>query len=465
MANPWERYAPIPDDQASGPWTKYAPQDAITPDTPAPAKAYSGDYLPMQPWSGSVLPVSSDTEGRISFDPNAGILGALKNQAISAYKFARGPGDALSGIPAPTGDEAIQGALATAGILSPLNPSVGSVPAMTRAAVEAGVPVPTAAEAAAASNAQYGALRGMGVDYASQPVADFIGTHQRDLVKDGLRDNVAPLTHGVLNDLQKVPTNQSSVMELGALESARQNLGKIAQSQGPEGVAAGRAVKAISDFMANPPEGSVVSGPAEQAAKLVSDARGNWAAKSRSENLTDMSEYADLHNLSTASGNNLENVVRQKVRTLFDPKYPERLAGYTPDEVAELRQIVAGGPIKNAMRWAGNLLGGGGGLGNVAAQTAGSFLGGTPGVIAAATTGPLLKYLGGRGAANQLKSVAEMTRMRSPLYAERLAGADPLPGLLPNVSSVPTVGLLAAQPPQPNDGILSRIWQNPIGWR
>jgi hypothetical protein len=76
---------------------------------------------------------------------------------------------------------------------------------MTRAAVEAGVPVPTAAETAAASNAQYGALRGMGVDYASQPVADFIGAHQRDLVKDGLRDNVAPATHGVLDELQSSP--------------------------------------------------------------------------------------------------------------------------------------------------------------------------------------------------------------------------------------------------------------------
>jgi hypothetical protein len=463
MSGPWEDYAPA--SKSPGPWTDYAPQDAITPDTPAPAKAYSGDYLPMQPWSGSVLPVSSDTEGRISFDPNAGILGALKNQAISAYKFARGPGDALSGIPAPTGDEAIQGALATAGILSPLNPSVGSVPAMTRAAVEASVPVPTAAETAAASNAQYGALRGLGVDYASQPVADFIGAHQRDLVKDGLRANVAPQTHGVLNELQSVPANQSSVMELGALESARQNLGKIAQSQGPEGAAAGRAVKAISDFMANPPEGSVVSGPADQAAKLVSDARGNWAAKSRSENLNDMSEFANLQNLSRHSGNNLENIVRQKVTSLFDPKYPERLAGYAPDEIAELRQIATGGPIKNAMRWAGNLLGGGGGLGNVAAQTAGSFLGGTPGVVAAATAGPLLKYLGGRGAVNKLATVDEMTRMRSPLYAERLAGADQLPGLLPNVSSAPTIGLLVAQPPQPNDGILSRIWQNPIGWR
>jgi hypothetical protein len=217
--------------------------------------------------------------------------------------------------------------------------------------------------------------------------------------------------------------------------------------------------------MANPPEGSVVSGPAEQAAKLAADARGNWAVKKTVRKPHDLSEYATLQNAARHSGNNLENIVRQKVTSLFDPKYPQRLSGYSADEIAELEQIARGGPVKNAMRWAGNLMGGGGGLGNVAAQTAGSFLGGTPGVIAAATTGPLLKYLGGRGAVNKLSALMRWFVCDHPSMPRGWLGQTSCQDFCLMFHPLPTIGLLVAQPPQPNDGILSRIWQNPIGWR
>jgi hypothetical protein len=427
MANPWERYAPLPDDQASGPWTKYAPQDAITPDTPAPAKAYSGDYLPMQPWSSSTLPVSSDTEGKLSFDTNAGILGALKR----AFTL---PGDVYQGnVQLPSGDPKLNPSgpgfdrameLATA-LVNPTGPVTRVRPAMV-----GDVPAPSLGQLNAAADSQYALARQSGAQYHPAAVAE-VAQNARGILQDrGIFPENAPQAHGLLNRLENVPADQPT--PVSRIDAIRQGLGNL--DAGPNRAAAPQIRRAIDDFVTNPPQGSVAGGNAQQAADAYTAARGDAAAAFRAQDIENLGISAADRAAATNSGQNVGNLIRSRVATLMDPNHPERLRGFSGDEVAALRSVLEGGPVANVSRFIGNLLGGGGGLGSLITSGAGAAAGGPWGAMAAPTAGLLLRNVTNRATERALNQASELVRQRSPSYQGLLAQAGPIP--------VPPAGLL-----------------------
>ena len=132
MAGPWEKYQPAA--PSSGPWTKYAAPEAAPVETPPQEKA--------QPYQGSILPLSRDAEGNVSFDSNAGIVGAVKR----AFTL---PGDVMAGKVAPSSEEAIERSADFAGIFGPMSPAMGTGRAI---AANAPQPVRPGMEAAQAAN-------------------------------------------------------------------------------------------------------------------------------------------------------------------------------------------------------------------------------------------------------------------------------------------------------------------------
>lgn len=175
------------------------------------------------------------------------------------------------------------------------------------------------------------------------------------------------------------------------------------------------------------------------------DARANYAAGFRVNKLngeldranTGLVERADVRSGATYSGLNFDNRLRQNVASFLEK--PANVRGYSDAEIEALNQFVNPGfGLRNATRYAGNLLGGGGGLGagftGSAATALGSYLTGNPAAGMAIGLGtPALGYGLKKGqnalASNALGNIEEMIAMRSPLGAERAANAGSVPDL------------------------------------
>jgi hypothetical protein len=432
MTDPWAKFR-IQEEAlpASGPiapedpWAKFRQAEPEVQGPPIPE-----GYKEPKKYSGSVLPFSIGQDGRAQFDSNAGILGSVKR----AFTL---PGEVHKGKIDPMSEEGIGRATEMAAVASPLSPGVrASRDVFTGPLRKEEVKPPTAPALKEAADTAYDSVRQMGVDYKSNAVSETALGIQAALEKDGILANLAPKTHAIVGQLQRPP--EGSVAPLAGLEAARRALGHAARDfQNPtEQLAARRAVDALDDFIARgaTPDGTgaVVAGPAAEAARTIADARGNYAAAKRSDKLTGAEERAELNAAVANSGQNLDNSVRQRVRDII--ANPKQAAGYSEAELAALNEIARGTPTRNAVRFAGNLMGGGGGLGAVVSGAVGGMAGGTLGGPYGAAVGigiPAAGY-GAKKVANaltqrSLKHADELVRTRSPLYEQLMRDAPMVP--------------------------------------
>src|SRR6185437_2530526 len=102
--------------------------------------------------------------------------------------------------------------------------------------------------------------------------------------------------------------------------------------------------------------------------------------------------------------------------------------GFTPQEKGAIAGVVEGNPVRNALRTAGNILGGGGGmhsyLAGMGGATAGYEAAGFPGAViglGTALVGAAAKYGQNKMARSALENADELIRSRSPLAQERPA--------------------------------------------
>ncbi len=196
MANPWDNDPIVtPSGNGSGnPWDN----DPIVTPTAAPVQVTASQPAPepqSKAYTGSILPLSRDEAGNVSFDSNAGLVGAVKRAFMA-------PGDAMSGslqIMGPDGrvsQEAIERGAEFAGVFGPVSPAMGTgkaiaanAPRIDRPGMEVaaagerlGVPVPRAAVSDSASVQQTGKvlsnvpIGGTPLRVASQKAIDELGS-------------------------------------------------------------------------------------------------------------------------------------------------------------------------------------------------------------------------------------------------------------------------------------------------
>ena len=262
----------------------------------------------------------------------------------------------------------------------------GAVGAMNKfeemnAARTAAEAVPSANELKTAARAGYDHPDVATVQIKPQAVDNLATTIENDLVKQGFRPRAGQggATFDTIRELKGAP----GPVSVADLDSARKALGVIGKSGIPtaNSVAAGKAIAAIDDFLPNLNQADLLAGDAAKANGILQDARGNWAAAKRSNMLTDKIDAAELQAASANSGHNLENALRQRMRSvLTSPRLSRGLSG---DEKSAIEGFVRGGPVSNVVRHIGNYLGGGGGLGHLITTGAGAAVAGVPGAIAA----------------------------------------------------------------------------------
>jgi hypothetical protein len=187
--------------------------------------------------------------------------------------------------------------------------------------------------------------------------------------------------------------------------------------------------------MENPPQDTVLSGPAAEAGAVLKDARGDRAAFERANKLQGIEYNAEVQS-SNPRGSTYDSSLRRKVQPLLNPQYPYRLNGFTPDERAGIQNIAeptgVQGFVRNGLGTAGEWLGGKGHFASPAAAIGAGIAGAHEfgPVGAAAAAGPPILGAALRAGENALtkrafNNVDEAVRQRSPLYRDRLAATPP----------------------------------------
>lgn len=408
-------FGDMPPDQIKALIAKKFPEAA----KPAPTAEQPAN---QQPYSGQLLPFSKDAQGNVSFDINAGLPGVIKR----TIEF---PADALRGKVDPLSDEGIARSVEAATVLSPVSAGArgglgwAGAPAKK---VPVKPPVPTSDELLSTGGFGFDMARQMDVRYDPKSVKNMALKLQSQLFKAGYRDTSesAKSVYKELKGLSKSP-EPGAFASIDDLHSVRAALQNAAQNfNNPTGQrAAAIAIKEIDKFITSPDPQSVMAGPAAAAGGVWKDAMGNYAAGKRSDRLNGIEESTLRRAKANNSGLNVDNTIRQRVAALLDS--PERRAGFSPEEIALLEQVANGTAARNTLRWAGNLLGGGGGIAGGIAGGAGFAAFGPAGTAAAVAAPLAAKLAGNKLTKNALRKVDTAVRERSPLYAQREATAPP----------------------------------------
>lgn len=315
------------------------------------------------------------------------------------------------------------------------------------AARNAGAAQPTIEEMKAASRAGYQSPEVAAVQIRPQAVDTLATAIENDLVSSGFRQRGQANVFDIVDELKNAP----GAVGVADLDSARKALGVIAKEKDAVGaptanaVAAQKAVRHIDDFLPNLNQADLLAGDAQRANSILGEARQNWGAAKRAEQVKTTLANAELSAAAANSGQNIQNSIRQAFKPLLRNN-GAKAVGYSDEELKALNRVVRGDALGGAARFAGNLLGGGGGLGMLASGAVGYEAGGPAGAIAAGLAGKGFKAVGNSATYRAVRDLDRLIRSRSPLA---LSVAQSLPpqvvALLPRQSAA-MLAALSAQP-------------------
>jgi hypothetical protein len=243
-------------------------------------------------------------------------------------------------------------------------------------------------------------------------IRDFGNAAEISLTDAGHSDQFAQKTFNMLRNLQRVPEN--SYITGDNINTLRKAFRRASESNDPsERAAAQSVINQLDTHLGNISPSDVISGDLPAATRQLTEARGNWAAAQRAGLVDRKVAEAETRAAVAGSGMNTANRIRQKMAEIYlDPK---AMSGYNEDEQALIKKIVMGTPTENVVRAAGNLMGGGGGLGAAVVGGIGAMT--TPGGIGGTIPigGALLKSLSNRMTLSQADKLSELLRSRAPL--------------------------------------------------
>lgn len=371
----------------------------------------------------------------IAAQRGGGIAQYLPEPETTAGKYARTAAEAVPGMMGATKLSPLRaaGAGATSGLVSeaagqategtgaePYARAAGAViggGAALRQAERAAVQraTPSIEQLKAKAGGGYEQAKGLGVEIRPQAAETLAARLKGELSQAGLDENIAPKTWGILGKLEGAPAD--AVMTVNNLQALRRTLGNAAGSiDRSERLAAVQAKNAVDDFLANLPAGALIRGDAKQASALLREANANYAAAERAAELDRKITRAQLRASAANSGMNVANTIRQRMADIL--LTPALQRGYSPEELRHMERLVRGSALENSLRYAGNLMGGGGGLGQAVigmGALGSAYATGNPELAALPVLGAGARMASNRLTLQNAARLNAMARARSPL--------------------------------------------------
>jgi hypothetical protein len=286
-----------------------------------------------------------------------------------------------------------------------------AAPGKVRAPTPPKIAAPTIQELKAEASAAYKSPEVTSLEVKPTTIKNYGDTAKAILNNEGFDENVAPKTFGILEKLGKIPTGSTVTGQ--NFNSLRKMLGKAAGSVEPsEKAAASMAIDHLDSFIPAIPKSEVIAGDVGAAASKLEEARGNYSAAKQSEKIDEKLVQAEVRAAAANSGMNVSNTIRQRMADVV--LNPKQARGLLPEEIESAKAIAEGTKTQNAMRTAGNILGGGGGLGTAMVGALGGIATGGPGA-ALPLAGFALRALGNKLTVRQAEKLSEAIRSRAPL--------------------------------------------------
>lgn len=217
----------------------------------------------------------------------------------------------------------------------------------------------------------------------------------------GIRPSNASSIHAAVDEIKTPAT--AGAADVADFVAARQSIKELLGKHDTNKAGAFVALNKIEQAIEQNSPGTM---------NRLREADKNYAAFKAVKALDKRIARAELRAAGENSGANVGNKIRQNITTYLNSNEAKYLSAETK---ADLEKIVRGTASQNMVRWAANLLGGGGGLGMLAGGAAGYQAGGAPGAFAGAMAGKGLKIANNRSVVKQAEQAAEAIRRRSPL--------------------------------------------------
>lgn len=220
-----------------------------------------------------------------------------------------------------------------------------------------------------AASAGYQSPEIAAVQFRPGVVDALANTTLRQLDRGRFNDRIAPGTRAILDDMRTPINGARHTIE--DLQTTRQQLERLAGNfaNPTEQAAASQAIQNLTRYIERMPQGHLAAGDAAAASGAWNTARQNYSAAMTAEKVQNKLTAAENQAQSANSGMNVGNATRQRLRTLINN--PKQARGMSEAEGELIENTVQGSRLGNALRYTGNMLGGGGGLGSTLLAAAG----------------------------------------------------------------------------------------------
>ena len=397
----------------------------------APEPRYEGALWPV---SWTVDPVTGQRDRQ--FDMGAGLPGIIADAFTLPGDVAAGRADVGPiGSPSQASSDVMQRSLEAAELLSPVSAASKAVSASPLMSRRSRTP-PTGQQLRDVGGRQLQQYQESGVEYTLDSLKQMAKNVEAGFPEQKIHRRNAPQTYRILDEIANAPDNvQIDSLGIRTLIEDLQDIRTIRDVGSKDKRAADRAIADLYQYIEGPinPETVVGSvGTAERAGRAHRLGRANYATGKRSGQLSSEQEAAELLAASANSGQNVANTLRGRARAIVDKRFPHRQMGFTPEELAAIRNVPEGGAARNFMRDAGNQLknfygGVGGGL-------AGTLVTGEP--ITGALMGGALANVTGRGlrmgeralTRRAMREADKVIRRSAPLSQSMSQRVGPGPG-------------------------------------
>ena len=272
---------------------------------------------------------------------------------------------------------------------------------------------------------KYDEARAAGVWFSPQGFGDLVNDIKTTLSSEGVDKTLHPK---VMATVGRLEDEAGKAVTFDKLDLLRRVANSAAKSKEPdEGRLARIVIRKLDEFAENPPQGGVLFGNGPQAAQAYKEARAAYAAKSRSDRISGVVDAGKLNADVAGSGANVDNTIRQAARSLLKSK--NGTMGMSKDEIAALRDVASGGPIRNALRALGKFAPTGV-VSSVMSGGAGFGAAGPVGAVALPAVGYVAKKAADYGTQKSAENAAALARTRIvPGAAQQIQAARNSPNI------------------------------------